>query len=119
MTSQQVNVARVDSAALAKADLDDRPPDPAGRSRVDEAVRLCDEGLALLDQRRFAEAHVLLARARALDPANPNLSFEREFGKVIGLLDFLSKVVADKHGRAVTRLTQSIATAAFLPVIGL
>lgn len=71
MTSQQVNVARVDSAALAKADLDDRPPDPAGRSRVDEAVRLCDEGLALLDQRRFAEAHVLLARARALDPANP------------------------------------------------
>ena len=61
----------------------------------------------------------LLLLSNELDPANPNLSFEREFGKVIGLLDFLSKVVADKHGRAVTRLTQSIATAAFLPVIGL
>ncbi len=51
-----------------------------------------------------------------LDPNNPNLSFEREFGRVIGLLDFMSKVVADKNGRSVTRLTQSIATAIFLPV---
>ena len=51
-----------------------------------------------------------------LDPNNPNLSFEREFGRIIGLLDFLAKVVADKHGRSITRLTQSIATAVFLPV---
>lgn len=51
-----------------------------------------------------------------LDTFNPNLSFEREFGRVIGLLDFLSKVVADKHGRTITRFTQSIATAVFLPV---
>lgn len=51
-----------------------------------------------------------------LDPNNPNLSFEREFGRVIGLLDFLSKVVADKQGRAITRFTQSMATAIFLPV---
>jgi len=51
-----------------------------------------------------------------LDPNNRNLSFEREFGRIIGLLDFLSKVVADTNGRTVTRLTQSIATAIFLPV---
>ena len=61
----------------------------------------------------------LLLLSNELDPANPNLSFEREFGKVIGLLDLLSKIVADKNGRTVTRLTQSIATAVFLPVIGL
>ncbi len=61
----------------------------------------------------------LLLLSNELDPANPNLSFEREFGKVIGLLDFLSRIVADKNGRTVTRLTQSIATALFLPVIGL
>ena len=54
-----------------------------------------------------------------LDPNNPNLSFEREFGRIIGLLDFLSKVVADKHGRSVTRFTQSVATAVFLPVSAL
>jgi len=51
-----------------------------------------------------------------LDANNPNLSFEREFGRVIGLLDFLSKIVADKNGRNITRFTQSVATAVFLPV---
>lgn len=51
-----------------------------------------------------------------LDPANRNLSFEREFGRIIGLLDFFSRVVADKNGRTVTRFTQSVATAIFLPV---
>ena len=58
----------------------------------------------------------LLLVSNELDPNNPNLSFEREFGRIIGLLDFLAKVVADKHGRSITRLTQSIATAVFLPV---
>jgi hypothetical protein len=54
-----------------------------------------------------------------LDPGNQNLSFEREFGRVIGLLDVLSKIVADKNGRAITRMTQSVATAVFLPVSAL
>lgn len=51
-----------------------------------------------------------------LDPNNRNLSFEREFGRIVGVLDLMSKVVADTSGRTVTRLTQSIATAIFLPV---
>ncbi len=54
-----------------------------------------------------------------LDPSHPNLSFEREFGRVIGLLDLLSKIIADKQGRSITRLSQSIATAVFLPVSAL
>lgn len=58
----------------------------------------------------------LLLLSNESDPNNPNLSFEREFGRLIGLLDFMSKVVADKHGRSLTRFTQSIATAVFLPV---
>jgi hypothetical protein len=57
-----------------------------------------------------------LLLSNELNQNSPNLSFEREFGRVIGLLDFMSKVVADKNGRSVTRLTQSIATAIFLPV---
>ncbi len=57
-----------------------------------------------------------LLLSNELDASNPNLSFEREFGRLIGLLDFLSTVVADKKGRTVTRLTQSIMTAVFLPV---
>jgi len=60
-----------------------------------------------------------LLLSNELDPNNPNLSFEREFGRLIGLLDFLSKVVADKNGRTISRFTQSIATAVFLPVSAL
>lgn len=58
----------------------------------------------------------LLLLSNELNSKIPNLSFEREFGRVIGLLDFLSKVTADKHGRAITRFTQSLATAVFLPL---
>jgi hypothetical protein len=46
----------------------------------------------------------------------PNLSFEREFGKVIGGLDVLSKIVADKDNRTVVKVIQSLATAIFLPI---
>src|SRR5262245_59968934 len=45
-----------------------------------------------------------------------NLSFEREFGKVIGSLDVLSKIVADKSGRTVVKVIQALATAVFLPI---
>lgn len=61
----------------------------------------------------------LVLVSNELDLNHPNLSFEREFGRVIGLLDFLSKIVADKNGRALTRFTQNVATAVFLPVAGL
>lgn len=46
----------------------------------------------------------------------PNFSFEREFGRMIGSLDLLSKVVAGKTRRVVVRAVQSLATAVFLPV---
>lgn len=51
-----------------------------------------------------------------LDVNNRNLSFEREFGRVVGLLDFMAQIVADRNGRTLSRVTQSVATAIFLPV---
>lgn len=45
-----------------------------------------------------------------------NLSFERELGKLIGNLDILSSIVADKANRSVARLVQGITTFVFLPV---
>ena len=92
--------------------------DELNEQRLYNCARNVEIAIWKMSSARSATGELLLL-SNELDSANPNLSFEREFGKVIGLLDFLSKVVADKHGRAVTRLTQSIATAAFLPVIGL
>lgn len=51
-----------------------------------------------------------------LDPHNRNLSFEREFGRVMGLLDLMAKVVADRNGRSFSRLTQTAVGTFFLPV---
>lgn len=45
-----------------------------------------------------------------------NLSFEREFGKLIHNLDMLSQIAADKTQRAVVKVVQNLATAAFIPI---
>ena len=45
-----------------------------------------------------------------------NLSFEREFGRIVGLLDVLSDVVEEETERMVTRVVQNLTTAVFLPV---
>jgi hypothetical protein len=45
-----------------------------------------------------------------------NLSFEREFGRLIGNLDLLTQTVADKTNRTVVKIVQNIASAVFLPI---
>jgi hypothetical protein len=57
----------------------------------------------------------LLLLSNEMQPSQ-NLTFEREFGKMIGNLDLLSKIVADKTNRTVVKAIQSMATAVFLPV---
>jgi hypothetical protein len=62
------------------------------------------------------QAGELFLLSNELDPANRNLSFEREFGRITGLLDLMAKIVADRNGRAVSRSAQAVATMVFLPV---
>lgn len=45
-----------------------------------------------------------------------NLSFEREFGRLIGNLDILWQAAADKTQRFVVKVVQSVAAAVFLPI---
>ena len=89
--------------------------DDLNEQKLYNCARNVEIAIWKLSSARSANSGPLLL-SNELDPTNPNLSFEREFGRVIGLLDFLSKVVADKHGRSITRFTQSLATAIFLPV---
>lgn len=44
-----------------------------------------------------------------------NLSFEREFGKIVGRLDLFSMVLAERSQRFIARMAQNLATAVFLP----
>lgn len=45
-----------------------------------------------------------------------NLSFERLFGKLIGLQDLMAHMAEDRSNRTITRVVQSAASVVFLPV---
>ena len=45
-----------------------------------------------------------------------NLSFEREFGKLIANQDMMAKIIAGKTNRSIARIIQNLATAKFLPI---
>lgn len=69
---------------------------------------------------RDAAGNLLLLTNEAPAPQQPaNLSFEREFGRMIGNLDLLSLMIADRGHRTIARVTQSVATAVFLPVLAI
>lgn len=45
----------------------------------------------------------------------PNLSFEREFGKMVGRIDLYALTIAEKNQRVITRVTQGVASKLFIP----
>jgi len=59
-------------------------------------------------------AKVLLSNSMEGDVAN--LSFEREFGKLIAQQDLLALIIEDKNNRSITRVLQNVATFVFLPI---
>lgn len=57
----------------------------------------------------------LLLLTNTMQADSQNLSFEREFSKMIARTDLLALMLAEKSQRFISRLTQSITTAPFLP----
>lgn len=45
-----------------------------------------------------------------------NLSFEREFGKMIAYQDVMAQIAAQRSNRVIRRVVQTLATAVFLPI---
>ncbi|HQN64084.1 MAG TPA: hypothetical protein PLR90_08970 [Methylophilus sp.] len=63
---------------------------------------------------RDAEGNLCLL-SNEISITERNLSFEREFGKIIGRTDLYAITLAEKSQRLISRVVQSIATMAFLP----
>ncbi|HUW51765.1 MAG TPA: hypothetical protein VMV75_12195 [Sulfuricella sp.] len=59
---------------------------------------------------------VLFLLSNENDGTNHNLSFEREFGKLIAEQDTIARIIAEKTNRSIVRVIQSVATAVFLPI---
>ncbi len=63
------------------------------------------------------DAHgTLLLLTNSTEPGTVNLSFEREFGKLIGLQDTLAKIIEDKSNRAIRFGVVNVATMVLLPI---
>ncbi len=54
--------------------------------------------------------------ANELTEKENNLSFEREFGKIIGRTDFLAFTLSEKMERSITRIIQNVATGLLIPI---
>lgn len=89
--------------------LDDLDP-----QRLYNAARNFEVAAWKLAQARDETGRLLLLSNEA-GPV-PNLSFEREFGRMIGSLDVLALILAERDGRTITRVIQNAASAVFLPL---
>ena len=69
-----------------------------------------------LSNARNARGELVLLSNSMEAGAIPNLSFEREFGKLIGIQDTLAKVIEDKTNRAIRFGVVNVATMIFLPI---
>jgi hypothetical protein len=64
---------------------------------------------------RDAHGDLLLASNEMASDV-PNLSFEREFGKIIAYQDAMAQIAAQRTNRTIRRIVQTLATAVFLPI---
>jgi len=67
-----------------------------------------------LSTARGADGNLYLL-TNEINDKDRNLSFEREFGKMIGRTDLYAIALAEKSQRIISRVMQSLATAVFLP----
>ncbi len=77
------------------------------------AARNIEIAVWLLSSRRNSAGQPLLL-ADEISERERNLSFEREFGKVIGRLDLLAAVLTEKYRRAVITYVQNLLGGTFL-----
>lgn len=77
------------------------------------AARNIEIAVWMLASRRSASGQPLLL-ADEISERERNLSFEREFGKVMGRLDLLAEVLTEKYRRAVITYVQNLLGGTFL-----
>ncbi|MEW7976051.1 MAG: hypothetical protein AB2814_00920 [Candidatus Sedimenticola endophacoides] len=69
----------------------------------------------MLKSRRDADGALYLL-TNETGGAVPNLSFERQFGQLIGLQDSTARIIAASTNRRVKNVIMSVASMVFLPI---
>lgn len=89
--------------------------DSLDAQRLYNAARNLEIAAWKLANARGANGELLLL-SNEIVPGAANLSFEREFGKLIAYQDTLALVMAQRTNRTIRRFSQALATAVFLPL---
>ena len=92
--------------------------DSVDPQHIYNAARNMETALWILNSRRDARGAPLLL-SNEITADSRNLSFEREFGKIIGRLDLLASTMTERYRRAAISYVQGLALGpvlAFLPV---
>lgn len=79
------------------------------------SARNLETAIWKLSQARMADGTPFIL-SNGTDEGGQNLSFEREFGKLIAEQDLLALIVEDKNNRAINRVIQNVASFVLLPV---
>jgi hypothetical protein len=87
--------------------------DPLDAQYIYNAARNMEIAVWLLASRKTAQGQPLLL-SDDINERERNLSFAREFGKIIGRLDLLSSVLTEKYRRAVIAYVQNFLGGTFL-----
>lgn len=89
-------------------------PDTIDPQRIYNAARNVEIAAWKLSNARDADGKLYLL-TNEINETERNLSFEREFGKIVGRTDTFAIALAEKSQRFITRIVQNLATAVFLP----
>ena len=89
--------------------------DSLDAQRLYNAARNVEVAAWKLANSRAPNGELMLV-SNDMSAAAPNLSFERETGKLIAYQDTLALVMAQRTNRTIRRFTQGLATAMFLPL---
>ena len=87
--------------------------DPLDAQYIYNAARNIEIAVWLLASRKTVQGQPLLL-SDEINDRERNLSFEREFGKIMGRLDLLSAVLTEKYRRAVITYVQNLLGGTFL-----
>ena len=87
--------------------------DPLDAQYIYNAARNIEIAVWLLASRKNTQGQPLLL-SDEINDRERNLSFEREFGKIMGRLDLLSAVLTEKYRRAVITYVQNLLGGTFL-----
>ncbi len=79
------------------------------------AARNMEIAVWKLSNNRDDNGELFLISNETSGPVN-NLSFERLFGKLIGLQDSMARIIAQSSNRRIKNVIQSVASAVFLPI---